>query len=640
MACKKYTVTNNNTETVTFAYQKCSNTVWVYDATVAPGQTKSVWLIDNTFSSPPSQPLDIIDDGSFPPASTITGPCTDPCDPILLYYNTSQATSAQVIYSYDINAQYITTPYYLQSPPLNAQSNSTIVKYRGFITQVTDLPNGNIFFDNYGVYFACPLTIYDNYRTQKNYPFPRQNTNITYGITEESWMGEDTTAKEILYLTGNTITASTGTVLTEIRNWSFPANMNKVVGQVKTFFSFVGIPRLWTMYQTNSGGYTLVRNLWTDGTQELLFNMPSNFNVNGEKPIGLFLNNLGQVRIYTSTHNVYLFVEGSPNTVVYQQTCVPPLTAAQGWQPIWLSQPWSCDIPPTPSPSATPTPTPTPTITQTSTPTPTITQTSTPTPTITQTSTPTPSTSLTPSVTQTSTQTPTPTPSPTCPFGDCFHYVSVTLTGSTQISFDLCYVGGTQVRNLSSSSYPATLTLGPTLGDDCYSGNSYTVLSGSEPISVDYFNPCCDTPVTPTPTSSETPTPTPTPTSTVTPTVTQTSEPTTTPTPTSTTTPTPSVTTTVTPTTTSTITPTPSITPSITPSSTPAPCFECTYLYTGTTGSCGESISYTDCSGVVQQILPPAPANTWTNGDTGNLFTILSPTSNCTPNGFSFSCSA
>jgi hypothetical protein len=90
----------------------------------------------------------------------------------------------------------------------------------------------------------------------------------------------------------------------------------------------------------------------------------------------------------------------------------------------------------------------------------------------------------------------------------------------------------------------------------------------------------------------------------------------------------------VTPTITSTNTPT----PSITPSSTPAPCFECTYTYTGITASCGESISYTDCSGVVQQILPPSPENTWTNGDTGNLFTILSPTSNCTPNGFSFSC--
>lgn len=529
MACKKYTVTNNNTETVTFAYQKCSNTVWVYDATVAPGQTKSVWLIDNTFSSPPSQPLDIIDDGSFPPSSTITGPCTDACDPILLYYNASQGTSAQVIYSYDINAQYVTTPYYQQSPPLNAQSNSTIIKTRPLITQITDLPNGNIFFDSYGQYNYCPLIIYSNLSNQKNYPFPRQNTNITYGITEETWMGEDTTAKEILYLSGNTITASTGTVLTELRNWSFPANMNKVVGQVMTFYSFSGIYRLWTMYQTNSGGYALVKNLWNNGSQELLFNMPSNFNVNGEKPVGLFLNNLGQVRIYTSLHNTYLFVEGSPNTIVYQQTCVPPLTAAQGWQPIWLSQPWLCDIPPTPSPSATPTPTPTPTITQTSTPTPTITQTSTPTP----------STSLTPSVTQTSTETPTPTPTPT---------------------------------------------------------------------------------------------------STVTPTITQTSEPTTTPTPTSTTTPTPSVTTTVTPTTTSTITPTPSITPSITPSSTPASCFECTYLYTGTTGSCGESISYTDCSGVVQQIFPPAPANTWTNGDTGNLFTILSPTSNCTPNGFSFSC--
>ena len=559
MACKKYTVTNNNTETVTFAYQKCSNTVWVYDATVAPGQTKSVWLIDNTFSSPSSQPLDIIDDGSFPPASTITGPCTDPCDPILLYYNASQGTSAQVIYDYDINAQYVTTPYYQQSPPLNAQSNSTIIKYRPFITQVTDLPNGNIFFDNYGAYASCPLIIGSTYRTQKNYPFPRQNTNITYGITEETWMGEDITAKEILYLTGNTITASTGTILTEIRNWSFPANMMKVVGQVMSFYSFSGVYRLWTMYQTNSGGYALVKNLWNDGSQELLFNMPSNFNVNGEKPVGLFLNDLGQVRIYTSTHNVYLFVEGSPNTLSYQQTCVPPLTAAQGWQPIWLSQPWSCDIPPTPSPSATPTPTPTPTITQTSTPTPSASSTQTPTPTQTSsgTQTPTPTSTLTPTPTVTSTSEPTSTPTP-----------STSLTPSV------------------------------------------------------------------TQTSTETPTPTQTPTSTVTPTVTPTSSETATPTPTSTTTPTPSVTTTVTPTITSTNTPT----PSITPSSTPAPCFECTYTYTGITASCGESISYTDCSGVVQQILPPSPENTWTNGDTGNLFTILSPTSNCTPNGFSFSC--
>ena len=593
MSCKKYTVTNNNTETVTFAYQKCSNTVWVYDATVAPGQTKSVWLIDNTFSSPSSQPLDIIDDGSFPPASTITGPCTDACDPILLYYNASQGTSAQVIYDYDINAQYVTTPYYQQSPPLNAQSNSTIIKYRPFITQVTDLPNGNIFFDNYGAYASCPLIIGSTYRTQKNYPFPRQNTNITYGITEETWMGEDITAKEILYLTGNTITASTGTILTEIRNWSFPANMMKVVGQVMSFYSFSGVYRLWTMYQTNSGGYALVRNLWNDGSQELLFNMPSNFNVNGEKPVGLFLNNLGQVRIYTSTHNVYLFVEGSPNTLSYQQTCVPPLTAAQGWQPIWLSQPWSCDIPPTPSPSATPTPTPTPTITQTSTPTPSASSTQTPTPTQTSsgTQTPTPTSTLTPTPTVTSTSEPTSTPTP-----------STSLTPSV-----------TQTSTETPTPTP-------------------TVTSTSEPTST----PTPSTSLTPsvTQTSTETPTPTQTPTSTVTPTVTPTSSETATPTPTSTTTPTPSVTTTVTPTITSTNTPT----PSITPSSTPAPCFECTYTYTGITASCGESISYTDCSGVVQQIFPPSPENTWTNGYTGNLFTILSPTSNCTPNGFSFSC--
>jgi len=421
MACKKYTITNNNTETVGFSYQKCSNTVWVYDATIDPGQTKSVWLIDNTFTSPSSQPLDVIDDGNFPPQQSVTGPCTDPCNPILLYYNSSQNITSQTIYDFDINVQYITTPYYQGQTPLNATSNSTIIKYRPFITQVTDQPNGTIFFDNYGQYAACPLVIGDAYRTQKNYPFSsRQTVNITYGITEESWMGEDVTSQDIIYFTGSNITASTGTVLTEIRSFPFASNMTKVVGQVMSFYSFSGIYRLWTMYQNNSGGYTLVRNLWNDGTEELSFTLPSNFSVSGEKPIGLFLNNLGQVRIYTNTHNVYLFVEGSPNTLSYIKTCVPPLTAAQGWQPIWLSQPWSCDVPPTPSPSATPTPTPTPSITSTPastsspTPTPSVSSTSTPTPTpsvsSTSTPTPTPSVSSTTTPTPTNTQTTTPTP--------------------------------------------------------------------------------------------------------------------------------------------------------------------------------------------------------------------------------------
>ncbi len=580
MACKKYTVTNNNTETVTFAYQKCSNTVWVYDATVAPGQTKSVWLIDNTFSSPTSQPLDIIDDGSFPPASTSTVPCFANCDILFNFGNTIYG------YVFSSNVSTILNPYFDVTPPSGSDIAHTTTKlwlYNGLEITQYDIT-------------LCPFSATFN-RT----------------ISIPSSLGTGLTAKDdvtlISTISNNVVQIDVSGVSAVVTNM-FPVPTGRQISG-DMVYTDTAPHKLICTYSDGPTKYVTQHDYSTGVVEVDVIVSPT-----VPDPFGLFETS-GDLYVCNVNGLLYDFELSFPHNLTLVKSA-PNLISGASQPPICAN----VEIIPNP------TPTPTPSITPTTTVTPTVTATLTPTPSIT------PTTTVTPTVTATL----TPTPSPTCPFGDCFHYVSVTLTGSTQISFDLCYVGGTQVRNLSSSSYPATLTLGPTLGDDCYSGNSYTVLSGSEPISVDYFNPCCDTPVTPTPTSSETPTPTPTPTSTVTPTITQTSEPTTTPTPTSTTTPTPSVTTTVTPTTTSTITPTPSITPSITPSSTPAPCFECTYLYTGTTGSCGESISYTDCSGVVQQIFPPAPANTWTNGDTGNLFTILSPTSNCTPNGFSFSC--
>jgi hypothetical protein len=121
----------------------------------------------------------------------------------------------------------------------------------------------------------------------------------------------------------------------------------------------------------------------------------------------------------------------------------------------------------------TPTPTPTPTSTEVPvTPTPTSTEVPvTPTPTSTEVSV---------------------TPTPTCGYGGCFHYAAVTLSGATTILFDLC---GTPLGNtdtLTASTYPSTVLVGPFFEDDCLSGDSYTVLSGSTPIAVEYFNPCCE----------------------------------------------------------------------------------------------------------------------------------------------------
>jgi hypothetical protein len=142
-----------------------------------------------------------------------------------------------------------------------------------------------------------------------------------------------------------------------------------------------------------------------------------------------------------------------------------------------------CGTPVTPTPTSTEVPvTPTPTSTEVS-------VTPTPTPTVTPTVTSSENTTPTP----TSTEVPvTPTPTPTCGYGGCFHYAAVTLSGATTILFDLC---GTPLGNtdtLTASTYPSTVLVGPFFEDDCLSGDSYTVLSGSTPIAVEYFNPCCE----------------------------------------------------------------------------------------------------------------------------------------------------
>lgn len=132
----------------------------------------------------------------------------------------------------------------------------------------------------------------------------------------------------------------------------------------------------------------------------------------------------------------------------------------------------------------------------------------------------------TPTPTVTNTQTPTPT----CPFIDCYHYVEFTISGDTSIEWVLCN-SSTVTFGYSSGTYPATFIEGPFTEADCFSGNSYTVVSGSTPYSVNYYNACCEELVTPTPTATnEAPTPTPTATP---------IEETPTPTPTNTNTPTP-----------------------------------------------------------------------------------------------------
>jgi len=52
MACNKKTITNKGTTKVYFNYQSCNDFIWNYEVPLNPGETKTIWYVDNTFSSP------------------------------------------------------------------------------------------------------------------------------------------------------------------------------------------------------------------------------------------------------------------------------------------------------------------------------------------------------------------------------------------------------------------------------------------------------------------------------------------------------------------------------------------------------------------------------------------------------------
>lgn len=72
MACRKYTISNNGSFTQTYTYQECNNLMWNYDFTIEPGQIRTIWLINGTYTAPATSTLSVVDDGIFPPANSPT----------------------------------------------------------------------------------------------------------------------------------------------------------------------------------------------------------------------------------------------------------------------------------------------------------------------------------------------------------------------------------------------------------------------------------------------------------------------------------------------------------------------------------------------------------------------------------------
>lgn len=508
MSCSKYTITNNSDRnTAIINYNRCSDNQTVSNFPVEPNQTIVIWVVDDTFYTAESNTLSVTIE---PFSGSITGPCTDVCDPVILYYNSSQNKTSQTIYSWDNNSEYSIDAFYPSGYPQNIPNYGTIAKYRPWITQFYNT-GSTVTIQNNGPYVACPFQSFNGVGgnsgigvTNKNYSFPsRPNLKITYGITDSvpsTLLAEDPSAKEVVYLTGSTITAQTPTVLTEIWSFPFTAGAEKVVGQILTFWAFNNNFRIWTMYEMTNGTYRLVRNTFSPPhTEEVVFQLPITFNINGERPIGIFLSPYGEVRVYTNLNKLYLYDPTLPGVLAYIQTAPTPLQSYQGWTPIWLGQPWTCDVPPTPTPTSTLTPTPTPTLTSSVTPTPTITNTPTTTVSPTLTSTPT----VTPTITETPTSTPTPTitdsPTPTPTVTDSPTPTpsvtpTVTNTPSNTVTQTPSNTPSSTVTPTVTNTPSNTPSVTPTITTTPTNTNTPTRTPTPTPWPIHRLQPCCNPP--------------------------------------------------------------------------------------------------------------------------------------------------
>ena len=67
MACSKYIITNTGSTIINFNYQRCEDALWEYQVEVRPNETKTIWLLNNTYSSAFPTSIELINEGGFPP---------------------------------------------------------------------------------------------------------------------------------------------------------------------------------------------------------------------------------------------------------------------------------------------------------------------------------------------------------------------------------------------------------------------------------------------------------------------------------------------------------------------------------------------------------------------------------------------
>jgi hypothetical protein len=78
MACSKYIVTNTGSTITNFNYRRCDDSMWEYQVELLPGETKSIWLINGTYSTAFNHSIALVNTGTFPPLYATATPTPTP----------------------------------------------------------------------------------------------------------------------------------------------------------------------------------------------------------------------------------------------------------------------------------------------------------------------------------------------------------------------------------------------------------------------------------------------------------------------------------------------------------------------------------------------------------------------------------
>jgi hypothetical protein len=122
MACSKYSLTNTGTTLTNFNYRRCDDTMWQYQVSLEPNQTKNIWLINDTYSTSFITGIVLTNEGVFPPVNVTPTSSGIPVTPTTTPTNTptvTQTPSASATIGLTPTATETTTP-----TPTTTQTNT------------------------------------------------------------------------------------------------------------------------------------------------------------------------------------------------------------------------------------------------------------------------------------------------------------------------------------------------------------------------------------------------------------------------------------------------------------------------------------------------------------------------------------